>query len=164
MSGFCRCRSVAPRWAAPPGRCYESRVTSWLIRRVGSGDLEALLALWTHADAPQTVTDNVESLLRLGAFDPQAILVAEVRGEVAGSLIAAWNGWRGSFYRLAVAPRHRRRGLATAVVREGETRLLERGAVRVDAIVAADEVAAPRFWTAVGYDRQIDRTRFVRNF
>jgi ribosomal protein S18 acetylase RimI-like enzyme len=83
---------------------------------------------------------------------------------VVGSLIAAWNGWRGSFYRLAVHPEHRRNGLATRLVREGEKRLRDRGAVRLDAIVAADEVGAMSFWRAVGYEHQGDRSRFVRNF
>jgi ribosomal protein S18 acetylase RimI-like enzyme len=138
-------------------------VTTWRIRGGGNEDLEAVLALWSLSDAPRTATDDVESLRRLRAFDSQAILVGDVGGEIAGSLIVAWNGWRGSFYRLAVAPQHRRRGLATALVRAGESRLRERGAVRIDAIVAADEVTAPSFWSAVGYERQVDRTRFVRN-
>jgi ribosomal protein S18 acetylase RimI-like enzyme len=110
-----------------------------------------------------TVTDSVDSLSGLLAADPGALLVADAGRRVVGSLIAAWNGWRGSFYRLAVHPEYRRRGLATLLVREGETRLRELGAVRLDAIAAADELAAIGFWSAVGYERQGDRSRFVRN-
>lgn len=157
-------RKLAIRHRGRRAKRYESRVTTWRICCGASDDLEAMLALWALSDAPHTVTDDVDSLRRLQAFDSQAILVADIEGEIAGSLIAAWNGWRGSFYRLAVAPQHRRRGLAAALVRAGEGRLRELGAVRIDAIVAADEVTAPSFWRAVGYERQIDRTRFVRNF
>lgn len=121
-----------------------------------------MLALWALSGAVPSVTDSNESLRRLLAFDPQAVLVAEARGEVVGSLIVGWNGWRGSFYRLAVAPEHRRLGLATSLLREGEHRLRERGAVRLDAIVAADEAAAMSFWRAAGYERQSERSRFVR--
>jgi ribosomal protein S18 acetylase RimI-like enzyme len=110
------------------------------------------------------VTDRIESLRSLLAVDPHALLIADARGDVVGSLIAAWNGWRGSFYRLAVHPEHRRSGLATRLVREGEKRLRDRGAVRLDAIVAADEEGAMSFWSAVGYEHQRDRSRFVRNF
>jgi ribosomal protein S18 acetylase RimI-like enzyme len=137
-------------------------LTSWAIRDGGYEDLEALLSLWRLSESLPTVTDSVESLSSLLAFDPQAILVAETRGEVVGSLICAWNGWRGSFYRLAVAPSYRRRGLASALVREGEKRLRGRGAVRLDAIVATDEIHAQRFWTTAGYERQGNRSRFVR--
>lgn len=37
---------------------------------------------------------------------------------MVGSLIAAWDGWRGSFYRLAVLPERRREGLLTMLLRE----------------------------------------------
>ena len=110
------------------------------------------------------MTDSIASLRALLAIDPQALLIADVRGETVGSLLAAWNGWRGSFYRLAVRPDYRRRGLATHLVRAGEKRLRARGAVRLDAIVLADEEAAMSFWQAVGYECQSDRSRFVRNF
>lgn len=139
-------------------------MADWIIRSGEHDDLGALLALWERSQAVPTVTDRLEPLLGLLAFDPQAVLVAETHGEVVGSLIAGWNGWRGSFYRLAVAPDQARRGLATDLVREGENRLRERGAVRLDAIVTADEANAMSFWKAVGYERQSDRSRFVRNF
>jgi ribosomal protein S18 acetylase RimI-like enzyme len=115
------------------------------------------------SDATPSTTDNVGALRRLLTTDPQALIVADARGEVVGSLIAAWNGWRGSFYRLAVHPGHRRRGLATLLVREGEKRLRDRGAVRLDALVAVDQPAALSFWSAAGFERQSDRSRFVRN-
>ncbi|HEU4658179.1 MAG TPA: GNAT family N-acetyltransferase, partial [Capillimicrobium sp.] len=81
---------------------------------------------------------------------------------VVGSLVAAFNGWRGSFYRLAVHPDHRRRGLATALLRRGEERLAALGGRRLDAIVVSTEEAALAFWAAAGYERQVERERFVR--
>lgn len=52
-------------------------------------------------------------------------------------------------------------GLATMLLRAGERRLRERGAVRLTAIVADDETDAMRFWRAAGYERQQHRARFV---
>ena len=140
------------------------RLSTWSIRDCTPGDLDSLLDLWILADAPPTATDSIGPLRSLLALDPQALLVADARGETIGSLIAAWNGWRGSFYRLVVHPDHRRRGLATRLVRAGESRLRNRGAVRLDAIVAANDLAAMTFWGALGYELQRDRSRFVRTF
>jgi len=140
------------------------RLSSWSIRDGTPDDLDAVLDLWARSHTEPTVTDSIEPLRSLLALDPQALLVAELRGALIGTVIAAWNGWRGSFYRLAVHPQHRRRGLARDLVREGEQRLRDRGAIRLDAIVAADELTAMSFWNAAGYDLQRDRSRFVRNF
>jgi ribosomal protein S18 acetylase RimI-like enzyme len=77
-------------------------------------------------------------------------------------LIAAWDGWRGSFYRLAVHPDWRRRGVATGLIRAGEDRLQQLGAVRLTAIVAGGESGAAELWRVAGYEQQSDRSRFVR--
>jgi ribosomal protein S18 acetylase RimI-like enzyme len=60
------------------------------------------------------------------ASDREALLVAERGGAIVGSLIVAFEGWRGSFYRLAIHPAERRRGLASALVDHGERRLRAR--------------------------------------
>lgn len=133
------------------------------IRSAGVQDIETLLDLWSAAGSVPTVSDSPDGLARLLAADPEALLVAEVDGVVAGSLIAAWDGWRGSFYRLAVAPEQRRKGLARMLLREGERRLRERGAIRLTAIVADDEAGAMAFWRAAGYEPQGHRARFIRH-
>lgn len=134
------------------------------IRCARAEDIAPLLELWRRAGATPTAGENVPALERLLAHDPQALLVAEADGRAVGSLIAAWNGWRASLYRLVVEPDWRRRGVATALVRDAERRLCERGALRVDAIVTAHEPVALSVWSALGYQRQLDRTRFVRDF
>jgi ribosomal protein S18 acetylase RimI-like enzyme len=122
-----------------------------------------MLDLWAAAGSLPSVSDSPEGLAGLLAADPQALLVAELDGVLAGSLIAAWDGWRGSFYRLAVHPDWRRQGIATTLLREGERHLRARGAVRLSAIVADDDPTAMSFWRAAGYEHQRHRARFVRH-
>jgi ribosomal protein S18 acetylase RimI-like enzyme len=134
-----------------------------IIRSATPADAPAVLALWSAAEVPSGVSDTREGLAALLDADRQALLIAESESSVIGSLIAAWDGWRGSFYRLAVHPSRRREGIATALVREGERRLQERGALRLTAIVADDEKLALDFWRAAGYERQPHRARFLRH-
>src|SRR5215217_7988707 len=88
-------------------------------------------ALGILAKPPQQHPHNLDVLSRLRARDPGALLVARRDGRVVGTLIAAWDGWRGNMYRLAVAVDHRRRGVGLELVRAGERRLYECGARRV---------------------------------
>jgi ribosomal protein S18 acetylase RimI-like enzyme len=139
-------------------------LTACKLRQGCTGDLDDVLELWVRAEAAPTVTDSTDALRRLLDVDPGALLLAEVDDRIVGAVIAAWNGWRGSFYRLAVDPEHRSRGFATHLVRAGEQRLRELGAVRIDALAATHDPVATGFWQSCGYQRQSDRARFVRNF
>jgi len=99
----------------------------------------------------------------LVADSPAALLVAERDGEVVGALIAAWDGWRGNMYRLAVRDRHRREGIGLALTRAGEDYLRRCGACRVTALVAFDDEDAEGFWESAGYPRDREIGRRVRN-
>ena len=134
----------------------------WTIREGTLTDRGPVLDLWRVAGSPPTATDTDVGLERLLRQDPGSLLLAVADAEAIGSLIAAWDGWRGSFYRLAVNPDWRRRGVATGLIRAGEDRLRRLGAVRLTAIVAGEESGAAELWRAAGYERQKDRSRFVR--
>jgi ribosomal protein S18 acetylase RimI-like enzyme len=132
------------------------------IRAADQSDARALLALWREADAEPTHTDNVDSLSRLITHNSRALIIAEEGGQIVGSVIAGWDGWRGSIYRLAVAPGRRRRGIGTRLLREAERLLVESGATRLQAIVVEPDNSAIAFWRASGWEQQTDRVRFVR--
>ena len=137
-------------------------MSRWSTRSATASDIPALLALWRRSARFASVTDSAPALRSLLAADPEALVLAEIEGALVGSLIAVWDGWRGNFYRLAVAPEQRRRGIATALLREGERRLAARGALRLAAVVDGEDDVATHFWQATGYRRQHDRARFVR--
>jgi ribosomal protein S18 acetylase RimI-like enzyme len=134
------------------------------VREAREPDLPAILELWAAArNIHARTADTRETLERLLARDPGSLLVAELDGQIVGALIAAWDGWRGNLYRLAVLSEHRRRGIALLLVRQGERRLVAAGAKRISALVARDEAVAERLWMAAGYERDELIGRFVKN-
>lgn len=132
------------------------------LRPARPGDVETILSLWAESAAEPTHTDDVASLTRLIHHDPDALIVAEVDGRIVGTVIAGWDGWRGSIYRLVVAPPQRRRGLGLRLLADAERRLRDVGAVRSQAIVVESDPQATGFWRASGWQQQIERLRFVR--
>jgi len=89
-------------------------------------------------------------------------MVAELGGVLVGTLVAAWDGWRGNMYRLAVLPVHRRIGIALALVRAGEERLVSLGAQRITALVVSSHDDATGFWVAAGYEHDLRMARYVK--
>ena len=132
------------------------------IRLARLDEAAAVLALWREAGSPPSVTDSVERVRAVIERPDTWLLVAEAHGEPVGTLMVAFEGWRGHFYRLAVLPKWRRRGIAVELVREGERLLKEAGAQRVAAIVLTDREPAMTFWQAAGFERQVEATRFTK--
>jgi ribosomal protein S18 acetylase RimI-like enzyme len=135
---------------------------AWSLRTAQLSDVDSVLRLWLASAAEPTHTDDVDSLRALVTHDPSALIIAEEVGSIVGSVIAAWDGWRGSIYRLVVAPAHRRRGLGRQLLGRAEARLAAVGAVRLQAIVVETERQAIDFWGDSEWERQGHRVRFVR--
>jgi ribosomal protein S18 acetylase RimI-like enzyme len=131
------------------------------IRSGRPDDVDAVLALWRDADAEPTHTDDAAGLTSLLERDADALIVAVDRDQLVGSVIAGWDGWRGSIYRLAVAPGQRRRGLGRRLLRAAEDRLQQAGTRRSQAIVVETDEQAAAFWRASGWTEQVERIRFV---
>ncbi len=133
------------------------------LRAARLADIPAVLALWHTAGAVPSVTDDHAAVERLIGHDPPALIVAEDPEGVVGSVIAGWDGWRGTIYRLAVAPSHRRSGLGRRLLSHAEARLAEVGARRLQATVDEGDGRAVSFWRSSGWTEQAERGRFVKN-
>lgn len=131
------------------------------IRAATTVDIDAIVAFW-GAEAEPTVADDRISLARLFERDTEALLVAEREGAIVGTLVAAWDGWRGNMYRLAVLSTSRRAGIAMALVRAGEERLIGLGAQRITALVVGLHDDATGFWKAAGYEHDARMARYVK--
>lgn len=123
-----------------------------------------MLDLWALARSEHASTpDHREDVERLVDGSPAALLVAEDAEQVVGAVIAAWDGWRGNIYRLAVDDAYRRQGVGLQLTRAAEDYLRGCGVRRITALVAYDDGVAGPFWDAAGYPQDTDIGRRVRN-
>jgi ribosomal protein S18 acetylase RimI-like enzyme len=121
------------------------------IRRFEPSDGDDLRALWT-ALGFRLIADDDAGLARFAARNPGLFVVAEDGSRIVGSVLGGWDGRRGWLYHVAVAPSHRRLGLASELVTLVEGRLRAIGCERVLAIVEAANTDALVFWTTLGYE------------
>jgi ribosomal protein S18 acetylase RimI-like enzyme len=135
------------------------------VRTATAEDLPALLAFWlTAAENTSRPQDSTAAVANLLTRDPQALILAvdPTDGQIIGSVIAGFDGWRCHLYRLAVAPDRRRQGIATTLLGHAEARFRALGGTRSDAMVLDDNVAAQSAWWARGYRVQEEWSRWVR--
>ncbi|WP_445525701.1 GNAT family N-acetyltransferase [Streptomyces cyslabdanicus] len=132
------------------------------IRAATTDDLDTVLAFWTAAAEGTSISDDRDGMARLLARDPEALLLAEQDGELAGTVIAGFDGWRCHLYRLAVHPDRRRRGIGSALLAAAEERFVRLGGRRGDAMVLTRNEAAHHAWRAAGYAPEERWRRWVK--
>jgi ribosomal protein S18 acetylase RimI-like enzyme len=136
-----------------------------LVRQAHGGDFSAILQLWGHAGVtPPSNSDSLDGLICLMDCAGAVLLVATAHGQIVGSVIGGWDGWRGNVYRLAVAPEYRQLGIARRLVKEVSRELFAKGAERIGALVEHEHSWAVQFWESLGdlgYRRDPQFVRYV---
>lgn len=137
-------------------------ITLVTVRAATVADIDAVLAFWRVGAEGTSISDDPDGVAALITRDPGALLLAETGGQIVGTVIAGWDGWRAHLYRLAVHPDQRRRGIGTALLEAAERRLLALGARRLDAMVLDRNELAHHAWQAAGYERDPEWTRWIK--
>ncbi|MEZ0092982.1 GNAT family N-acetyltransferase [Streptacidiphilus sp. EB129] len=140
-------------------------MTDLRLRTAVPDDAESVLAFWEEAAEGTSITDDVDGVTRLVTRDPEALILAEAPdGRLVGTVIAGYDGWRCSLYRLAVLPAERRRGIASALLDAAERRFVTAGGRRGDAMVLVANERAQLAWASAGYHREEHWRRWVKPF
>ena len=132
------------------------------FRRAQAHDADAILELWRSSGASPTPTDDVPHLVRLTGNPTAALLLALEDGQIVGSLLGTYDGWRGTLYRLVVRADKRRRGIGRDLVRQMDRIFAGWGVKRAHALVEIDRPSARLFWSSVGYAHDDRLVRHVR--
>lgn len=85
--------------------------------------------------------ETIEALARQLSYDSGLVLVAQAEERIAGILIGTVDRHQGYFYRIAVDPHHRGKGIAKALIAEMRQRFMKRNVRHV--FVALDHHNRP---------------------
>jgi ribosomal protein S18 acetylase RimI-like enzyme len=116
------------------------------------GDLEDARALWESTGMWLRPSDYREQMaLLLERSADLALAARDGGGLLIGTVLGGWDGRRGYVYHLAVRPPWQRRGVATALMEELESRLRAKGALKAKLQILVGNQASRAFFRARGY-------------
>jgi ribosomal protein S18 acetylase RimI-like enzyme len=122
-----------------------------LLREFREVDHGAVVALWNACGLTVKHSDTLPELRKLVERNPGLFLVAEEAGEVAGTVMGAWDGRRAWVYHLAVRPAVQRRGTARLLMDEVERRLRAMGATKLNLMLESSNAGVADFYRKLGY-------------
>ncbi len=83
---------------------------------------------------------------------PDLFLIAEVAGEIVGSVMGGYDGHRGSLYYLGVHPEFRGRGIANALISRLEKKLIAKGCPQITLMIPEENDATICMFEKLLYD------------
>ena len=118
---------------------------------------DGIRLLWRQAFPRDPPKDAAELSFPANlSMQPDLFLVAIDRDIVVGSavasIIAGYDGHRGWLYAVAVLQSHQRQGIATALVREAENRLIALGCKKINLHVRTSDTPVIKFYQSLGYE------------
>ncbi len=120
-------------------------------------DYPAVYHLWQTAGPGIHLrrSDEPDEIARKLTRDPDLFILAEVAGQIVGTVLGGFDGRRGMMYHLAVAESYRRQGVGAILMGELERRLRSKGCIRYYLLVTVDNTEAIQFYEQRGWERMV---------
>jgi N-acetylglutamate synthase-like GNAT family acetyltransferase len=137
-----------------------------VVRRAAEADAAAIAELMGMLGYPSTEAQVRARLARFEAFPGAEVLVAEREGVVVGAVglsqtqLLAQDSPSCRITALAVSPRARRQGVATALLDAVEEEARRQGCFRLEVTSRPDRREAHAFYTSRGFEER--RHRFAK--
>jgi ribosomal protein S18 acetylase RimI-like enzyme len=146
---------AANRWAALQKLKWRRRLVprnALRVRPFSESDEASVVALWNEVFAGDPPRNEPGAVIdRKLRVQRELFLVGELQGDVVGTVVAGFDGYRGWVYHLAVHPRCRRRGFGRQLMREAEARLRALGCPKLNLQVRSSNTEVIAFYERLGY-------------
>ena len=125
------------------------------IRFYQAGDFAGIVELWKEAGLLSNRLDPAFAIPRMANGRSSALFVAMENEEIAGTIMAGDNGYRGWVQKLAIAKKFQGQGYAKELVKAAERWMIARGLTIAHLIVNGDNKEAESFYPPLGYEKTV---------
>ena len=122
------------------------------IRNFQAEDSDQVIALWQESGLTRPWNDPLLDIERKQKLADDLFLVGvDSTDRIIASVMGGYDGHRGWMNYLAVAPEHRRHGLAGALIENLESRLVQAGCPKINLQIRTDNVEVRAFYESLGF-------------
>lgn len=123
-----------------------------IIRPFAPQDRPAVVSIWKIVFAGDPPWNDPDLIIdtKLGV-QPQLFFVAELLGELVGTVIAGFDGFRGWVHHVAVHPGRQKKGIASSMLKVAEQALREMGCTKLNLQVRSSNTAVLDFYRELGF-------------
>ncbi|WP_413109302.1 GNAT family N-acetyltransferase [Thomasclavelia sp.] len=128
------------------------------MRLLKISDYQSIYNLWENTSGMglRSLDDSEAGIKRFLLRNPKTNFVAVVDEKIVGVIMAGNDGRRGYIYHLAVQNEYRRRGIASALVKECLMALRTEEINKAALVVFSDNKSGNHFWKKLGFIERDD--------
>lgn len=123
-----------------------------MFRNIEDKDVAAVVELWRACGLTRAWNDPYKDIAFARSGETSTILVGEMEGRIAASVMVGHDGHRGMLYYVSVDPVLQGKGLGSHAVRAAERWLRDRGVWKINLLVRAENEKMRGFYEKLGYE------------
>lgn len=123
------------------------------IRIMKKEDYDSVKALWMTISGfgIRTIDDSKEGIFRFIERNPTTSIVAELDGEIVGTILCGYDGRCANFYHVCVRADHRRHGIGKAMAVAAMRELQKLNMSKVTLVAYKSNEVGNQFWNKEGW-------------
>ena len=129
-----------------------------IIRTMTIEDYEQVKKLWLSISGfgIRSIDDSREGVSRFLLRNPDTSIVAELNGEIVGSILCGHDGRQACFYHVCVKEELRCHGIGKAMAIKAMSQLKKEGINKISLVAFKSNEAGNSFWPKVGWKLRDD--------
>lgn len=131
------------------------------FRPLEDADIDPVIALWERCGLTRPHNNPRKDINFARGEANSDVLVGEIDGKLAASVMVGHDGHRGVVYYVSVDPDYQGAGLGQQVMRHAEEWLKARGVWKLNLMMRAENTKVRNFYESLGYEVE-DRLNMAR--
>jgi ribosomal protein S18 acetylase RimI-like enzyme len=129
-------------------------MNKFIIKIFKDKNRNQVIDLWRKCNLIKPWNDPNQDIDRKLKVNDNLFLIVELNNTLIGSVMAGYDGHRGSVYYLSVDPKYQNKGIGKMLMREIEKKLTDIGCPKINLFIRKSNIEVKKFYQSINYENQ----------